>query len=245
MKIPKVFISYSHDSKEHKQWVLDLATRLRNSGVDATLDQWELKPGDDLPHFMEQHLSISDFVLMICTDRYVVKANSGEGGVGYEKMIITSELLSKIDSNKVIPIIRQDGSYNVPTFLKSKLFIDFSADDDFEFSFDELIRTIHNAPVFEKPELGNNPFKSTEQARPDKTGDAIKKLMRYVVGSFESGEDYARYVWINDQMDTSRIMLDKIIEDAVNKGLVILDKDGDLVLTEQGKKYAIDHKLVK
>jgi hypothetical protein len=29
MKIPKVFISYSHDSQEHKKWVLDLATRLR------------------------------------------------------------------------------------------------------------------------------------------------------------------------------------------------------------------------
>jgi hypothetical protein len=56
MKIPKVFISYSHDSQEHKKWVLDLATRLRNNGVDAIIDQWELRAGDDLPHFMETHL---------------------------------------------------------------------------------------------------------------------------------------------------------------------------------------------
>jgi hypothetical protein len=48
MKIPKVFISYSHDSQEHKKWVLDLATRLRNNGVDAIIDQWELRAGDDL-----------------------------------------------------------------------------------------------------------------------------------------------------------------------------------------------------
>ena len=46
---PKVFISYSHDSAEHKQWVLEFATTLRNRGVDAILDQWDLKPGDDLP----------------------------------------------------------------------------------------------------------------------------------------------------------------------------------------------------
>ncbi|WP_356741458.1 toll/interleukin-1 receptor domain-containing protein [Pseudoalteromonas sp. APC 3250] len=59
MSTPKVFISYSHDSQEHKKWVLDLATRLRNSGVDAIIDQWELRPGDDLPYFMETHLADS------------------------------------------------------------------------------------------------------------------------------------------------------------------------------------------
>ena len=30
---------------------------------------------------------------MVCTDTYVEKANKGIGGVGYEKMIITSDLL--------------------------------------------------------------------------------------------------------------------------------------------------------
>ena len=60
MSIPKVFISYSHDSLEHKKWVNELGTRLRNNGVDAILDQWELQPGDDLPHFMETHLASSD-----------------------------------------------------------------------------------------------------------------------------------------------------------------------------------------
>ena len=48
MSIPNAFISYSHDSPEHKSWVLDLATRLRSSGVDAVIDQWDLRPSDDL-----------------------------------------------------------------------------------------------------------------------------------------------------------------------------------------------------
>jgi len=54
------------------------------------LDQWDLKPGDDLPHFMETQLELAEYVLMICTEKYVEKANAGEGGVGYEKMIMTS-----------------------------------------------------------------------------------------------------------------------------------------------------------
>lgn len=85
MNPPRVFVSYSHDSADHKGWVLDFATTLRNRGVDAVLDQWDLKPGDDLPHFMETQLEAADYVLMICTDKYVKKANAGEGGVGYEK----------------------------------------------------------------------------------------------------------------------------------------------------------------
>jgi hypothetical protein len=158
MKIPKVFISYSHDSQEHKKWVLELAIRLRNSGIDAIIDQFELKLGDDLPHFMETSLEKSDKVIMICSDRYVEKSNNGEGGVGYEKMIITSSLLQRMNKNKIIPIIRQFGESKLPTFLKSKLYINFSKNDEYEFNYDELVRTIHEHPLFEKPPVGNNPF---------------------------------------------------------------------------------------
>jgi WD40 repeat protein len=34
---PRVFISYSHDSPEHAQHVLELAERLRKDGIDAQL----------------------------------------------------------------------------------------------------------------------------------------------------------------------------------------------------------------
>jgi len=51
---PKVFVSYSHDSEEHKAWVLQLSTRLRSNGVDVILDRWNLKLGSDIAHFMEK-----------------------------------------------------------------------------------------------------------------------------------------------------------------------------------------------
>ena len=79
---PRVFVSYSHDSAEHKGWVLNLATTLRHRGVDAVLDQWDLKPGKDLGHFMETNLVGCDFAIMVCTPNYVQKANAGTGGVG-------------------------------------------------------------------------------------------------------------------------------------------------------------------
>jgi len=51
--VPRVFISYSHDSKDHKAWVTNLGTRLREKGVDVILDQWDTEPGDNLAKFME------------------------------------------------------------------------------------------------------------------------------------------------------------------------------------------------
>ncbi len=155
--VPKVFISYSHDSQDHKKWVLELAQRLRNSGVDAILDQFRVGLGDDLGGFMEKSVAESDRIIMVCTDNYVSKANSGLGGVGYEKMIITAEYMKSIDNNKVIPLIRQNGTHNVPTFLQTRLHINFSRDDEYELQFDNLLREIHKAPLFKNHLLATIP----------------------------------------------------------------------------------------
>jgi SEFIR domain len=47
MSGPKTFISYSWTSKDHERWVLDLATALRDNGVDVILDKWDLREGHD------------------------------------------------------------------------------------------------------------------------------------------------------------------------------------------------------
>lgn len=245
MTIPRAFISYSHDSQAHKKWVMDFAIRLRNSGVDAILDQWELQPGDDLTHFMEKNLASADRVLMICTDNYVAKANSGIGGVGYEKMIVTSDLLKSIDTNKVIPIIRQAGTKGVPTFLKTKLFIDFSKDDEAEFSFDELIRTLVDAPLFKKPPIGNNPFTPLEETPAEKSADAVLELMKFLVQDFESHTyNYTTYEKTVHSSKVSRLLLDLTIKEAVSLGLVTQTVSGSIYLTEKGKHYAFQHKIV-
>jgi hypothetical protein len=106
---PIVFISYSHDSEEHKTWVRDFATALRNVGIDVILDQWEIGPGDDVPKFMEQSVRRALRVIMVCTEQYVRKADDGKGGAGYEAMVVTGELVQDLGTRKFIPIIRQAG----------------------------------------------------------------------------------------------------------------------------------------
>lgn len=246
-KFPKAFISYSHDSADHKKWVLDLATRLRHSGVESVIDQWALGPGDDLPHFMERNLADADRVLMICTDNYVRKANSGAGGVGYEKMIVTADLLGRIDSNKVIPLIRQSGTHDVPTFLRTKLFINFSLDNEMESAYDDLVRSIHGAPLFVAPPVSNNPFEPAAEVPAEKTVDGVMIVMRAAVRLFESNDEpLLNYGDILRVANISRIMFDLFLDDALNEGLIERNPyRGSLFdLTSKGKMYAINNKLI-
>ncbi|WP_204273572.1 toll/interleukin-1 receptor domain-containing protein [Draconibacterium mangrovi] len=243
MKIPRVFLSYSHDSMEHKKWILDLATKLRTNGIDAIIDQWELKAGDDIPSFMENNLQSSDYILMICTEKYVEKANSGKGGVGYEKMIITSNLLQNINENKIIPIIRQKGTYKVPTFLKTKLYLNFSISSEFEFNYDELIRTIHQSPLFEKPEIGNNPFKEINDDKKNPNA-AVKNLMQGAINLYEEDYDQFDSSDLSYILKISKIYSEMLIREAIQLGLLKGEPDGQIKLTEKGKFYAIENKLI-
>ncbi|MCH7508192.1 MAG: hypothetical protein IID60_12945 [Proteobacteria bacterium] len=133
---------------------------------------------------------------------------------------------------------------NVPTFLKTKFYIDFSKTDDFEFSYDELIRTLHDSPLYEKPDIGNSPFTPVEEIQPEKITDALRELMTIVVSDFERGADYSVYQSVVERIRISRIMLDMLIYEALEKDLITQDSDKDLRLAKKGKFYAIEHKLI-
>ena len=152
---PKVFISYSHDSPEHKQWVSKLAVKLRRDGVDVILDQWNLGPDNDVTQFMEHGIKNSDRVLVICTDSYVRKANIGEVGIGDdESMIVTKKLVEDLGTNKFIPIIRQTlWEDKTPDFLKERVYIDFTDDDQFEEQFEELLHQRLLVPPLQRPDV--------------------------------------------------------------------------------------------
>jgi len=156
-EIPTVFISYSHDSADHKRWVARLATVLRENGIDAMLDQWDVGLGDDLAIFMERGLKGSDRVLVICTDEYNRKADGGLGGVGYEKMIVTSDLIKDISTNKFIPVIRQvSGNSKTPICLSTRTYTDLSSYDESDLTavnVKDLLSELHNIPKESKPAL--------------------------------------------------------------------------------------------
>lgn len=161
MEHPKLFISYSHDNEEHKDWVRKLATDLRqHMGVDVILDQWDLRIGSDLSLFMEQGLDSANLVMCICSNEYVRKANDGIGGSGYEKMILTSALMQNTNIDYIIPVMRCNDEKTLPFFLSTKYYVDFSDNKDYILKLGELTARIYNEDIAQKPPLGKNPYSS-------------------------------------------------------------------------------------
>ena len=136
---PKIFIAYSHDSEEHKNWVGDFSRELRSYGINVVLDQWDLKYGEDVTLFIESNIREAKKVLIICTDKYIEKTNDPQGGAGYERMIVSRELIQNASSNKFIPIIRQSsGQKLTPDFMGVRFYADFRDDSKFEVEVEKL-----------------------------------------------------------------------------------------------------------
>ncbi|MBP8238879.1 MAG: TIR domain-containing protein [Saprospiraceae bacterium] len=154
--VPEVFISYSWDSPEHKEWVRRLADRLISRGVNVVIDAYDCLPGANFIHFMEQAPTQADRVLIILTQKYKAKADNREKGVGYEGTIISAEIYNDILSTKFIPLLRQgDSASSTPLFLKGKVSVDFRNEKEFETNFQELLNAISGFSV--KPQIGTLP----------------------------------------------------------------------------------------
>jgi hypothetical protein len=161
-KNPKLFISYSWTSPDHEAWVIDLATSLREDGVDVILDKWDLKEGHDAYKFMEQMVSDPDVgkVVMVCNREYAEKANERSGGVGTETQIISAEIYAKADQDKFVAVAAErddNGRPFVPVYYQSRIYVDLSDNDLYAKNYDQLVRWVYDSPLHIKPPLGQQP----------------------------------------------------------------------------------------
>ncbi len=85
----------------------------------------------------------SDYVLLICTPAFAARADDRVGVVGYEQAVVTGEIFSgTAHPEKFIPVLRGDPVTSVPSFLRSRLWVDFRDDKVFDQAFAELLSTI-------------------------------------------------------------------------------------------------------
>lgn len=159
---PKVFISYSWTTTQHQLLVKEWADRLMADGIDIVLDIYDLKEGHDKFVFMEKMVTDPQVthVLVISDKTYSEKADARKSGVGTESQIISSEVYSKIEQTKFIPIVcdfSEDKSPYLPTFLKSRIWIDFSSPEKTNENWEQLVRVIYGKPSHEKPKIGTPP----------------------------------------------------------------------------------------
>ncbi len=175
MPAPTVFISYSWDSNEHSEWVLNFANDLIKNGIDVVLDQYELGAGKQLTYFMEKGIS-ADKILTILTPNYKIRADKRSGGVGYEYSMLSQEYYdSEPDKSKIIPTLRAgDRETSCPTFMRGIIYHDMREDKDYDTNLYKIIKLILNKPLADKPLLGTLPdFEKTP------TPDLDKKILDF------------------------------------------------------------------
>jgi hypothetical protein len=157
---PKLFISYSHDSPEHRQMVLDLANRFRTEQfIECIIDQHFLPafPPQGWMKWMRDQIDQADFVLMVCTptyrNRYERNVETGGNGVAFEGLVISERLYEEyFKSLKFIPVTCDGGNIDHVSYeLRGKNI--YSVPSDFETLADLIKGKQYNPP----PPLGENP----------------------------------------------------------------------------------------
>ena len=128
------------------EWVEKFAFRLKGNGLEVVVDRWNLKLGDSITRFMETAVESCDFVLLICTPQYKLRAEKRTGGVGYEHDLMTARKLASGEHAKFIPILRAGTWYTAtPTWIAGQLGVDLRgknyAEDNFQNLVDHLLKS--------------------------------------------------------------------------------------------------------
>lgn len=202
-KTPSVFISYSHDSKEHQDRVLALANKLRSEGIDCALDQYEDSPPEGWPKWMDRGVKNSDFVLVVCTETYynrVMGTDESGNGIKWESTLIYQQLYNAGANNtKFIPVIYSDCKFeNIPEPLQGATF--YTIDDDT--SYEKLYWRLRGVKA-EKPALG----KLRELPKKERKTLFISDLIDQNEWELANWKNGVGYLWSKDGTEPPIIIL--------------------------------------
>jgi hypothetical protein len=217
MTAPRVFIS--HAGEDRQRFVMGFAQRLRENGVDAWLDQWEMKPGD---HFVEkifeQGLRNADAVIIVLSAASVNKP--------WVREELNVSVVKRVQEGlKLIPVVID--ACEIPECLQATLWQridDLSSYDD---AFQRILAAIFDRSG--KPELGKPPERFAAPKLPDSTGTDEHVLnaiyLQEVIGN-------QSFVALSDLRSTPALA--EAPEDEVLASLEILESKGLIQLEKPG-----------
>jgi tetratricopeptide (TPR) repeat protein len=147
MSAKTVFISYSHDSDDHRGRVLALSERLRDDGIETLLDRYvNGSPQQGWPRWMLDQLDAANSVLVVCTETYYRRFRGHEDpdkgkGVDWEGALITQEIYdSRSTTLKFIPVLfsAEDEKF-IPEPLRSGTHYTLTSASSYDSLYDFLL----------------------------------------------------------------------------------------------------------
>ena len=146
---PKVFVSHASEDKE--RFVTKFATKLRENGIDAWLDKWEMLPGDSLvDKIFEEGLKEAQAVIIVLSNYSIKKP--------WVREELNASIVAKLSNGtKIIPIVLDN--CEVPQSLTSTLWEPIPDIESYEQNFKRVLSSIFGAT--DKPALGKAPAHTT------------------------------------------------------------------------------------
>jgi hypothetical protein len=141
----KVFISHASEDKE--RFVNGFATRLRERGIDAWLDKWEMGPGDPLvDKIFEEGIRPCNAFIIVLSAVSVTKR--------WVREELNAAFVKRIAENcKIIPILIEE--CDIPECLKSTLWVKIDLAGSYEAGFEAVVQSI--LAITTKPPLAAPP----------------------------------------------------------------------------------------
>jgi|SRR5271166_327174 len=139
----RVYVSYTHDSPDHKAWVAKLCSRLVLDGKNVTFDYSFMQPGIDFWESIFSELARTSCVLLIVTPRYKMSAlGDVHSGLKREYDEI-ARLATSRPNMKIIPIVR-DGNLpgTIPDEFVNRFALDMRDYPPNEAAYQQLLRAL-------------------------------------------------------------------------------------------------------
>lgn len=142
---PKVFVSHASEDKD--RFVIGFAEKLRENGIDAWLDKWEMFPGDSLvDKIFEEGVKEAKAFIIILSSFSVQKP--------WVREELNAAVVKRINNGtKLIPVVID--KCEVPEALKSTVWENVKDITSYESNLDRIVSSIYG--LTDKPPLGESP----------------------------------------------------------------------------------------
>lgn len=174
---PKVFIS--HASEDKQRFVDGLAARLRENGVDAWLDQWEMKPGDSLvDRIFEQGLKSAQAVIIVLSAVSVTKP--------WVREELNNSVVARISRGlKIIPVVID--KCEIPEALAATLWQRVEDLEHYDDAFQRILDAIFDRST--KPPIGRAPERLSDvEAKLPSLSGTDQHVLREIYAKQVAGE---------------------------------------------------------
>lgn len=211
----------SHATADKARFVTEFARKLRDRGVDAWLDQWEMGPGDSLVNkIFSEGIANADALIVILSENSIDSA--------WVQAELNVAVIRRIEEKmKLIPVVLDNlNRTQIPMSIRDALYIKVNDLDAYDMELGKIVNSIYD--LHEKPPLGAPPPYSQaadEGIRGLTRGDGLV-LKVSCETAIEQGEKWPDFTNVRQRVNELGIP-----EDEMHEALEVLDQRGYIEAT--------------